>query len=230
MVLFTGRDSGGNGTNYIYYLARILDPTDGTEDGQLQIRGQIAGADTLLTAIGPGMGVGSSATDKGAGTVNAQFGTYSGGHGGIAQCITSTSVANTTLGTILPYDDTIPQNTEGDQVFSQAITPINAGSTIYIDVFLNIGGPSGSPVSCALFVDATASAVAAASTNFINATTMMPLTLRYSVSAASTSSRTYALRAGSSVATDAFLNGHDSSRIFGGVSVSSMTITEVLPQ
>lgn len=230
-VNFQGRDSGGNTISYGRMRGVIVDPTDGSEDGQFVIVCPIAGAQTNVATLGAGLQVGTpTGTDKGVGTVNAAAGLYIAGHGTIAQVVTNTSVANTTLGTILPYDDTIPQSGEGDQIWSQAFTPINASSTIYIDVFLNIGTSSGAAASCALFVDAGANAVAAASVTMPNATSMMPLTLRYSVSAGSTSARTYALRAGASTASDAFLNGHFSSRIFGGVAVSSMTITEVLPQ
>jgi len=228
---FTGKDSGGGTDTYGRIIATIVDQTAASEDGQFVLQTAQAGTLTNCAIFEAGLRMGGAPNggDKGLGTINTK-GLYVEGHGTVAQVVTTTSTANTTLGTILPYDDTIPQNTEGDQVFSQSFTPVNASSTIYIDVFLNVGGPSAGAMSCALFVDSTANAIAAASVVMPNSTSMMPLTLRYSVSAGSTTARTYALRAGNSSATDGFLNGHASSRIFGGVAVSSMTITEVLPQ
>jgi hypothetical protein len=38
------------------------------------------------------------------------------------------------------------------------------------------------------------------------------------------------VRCGNSAASDGFLNGHSTSRLFGGVAVSSLTVTEILPQ
>lgn len=228
---FTGKDSGGGTDTYGRIIAAIVDQTATSEDGQFVLQTAQAGTLTNCAIFESGLRMGGSPTggDKGLGTINAK-GLYVEGHGTIAQQVTTTSTTNKTLGTILPYDDSIPQSGEGDQVFSQSFTPINASSTIYVDVFLNVGGPSTNSMSCALFVDAGANAVAAASVLMPNSTSMMPLTLRYSVSAGSTTARTYSLRAGNSTATDGFLNGHASSRIFGGVAISSMTITEVLPQ
>jgi hypothetical protein len=154
-----------------------------------------------------------------------------GGHGTIAQVVSDTEVTYTTLGTLLPYDNTIPQNTEGDEVLSVAITPINASSILRIRAVLNVGGGSGDVTSAALFVDTTANALAAASMqNASTAAGMYTLYLEHEVTAGSTTARTYKIRAGSDSATDAFLNGNTLGRKFGGVAVSSLTVTEVLPQ
>jgi hypothetical protein len=229
-IIFRGEDDGSAATDYASIQAQITDVTDGTEDCSLYFTTLAAGAATQLAIENGGMrALGFGYANKGQGTLN-MAGVYIGGHGTVAQRVTVTSVTNQTLGTILPYDDSIPQSGEGDEIFTVAITPINASSVLYIDAIVNMGGPSGTAGCIALFVDATAGALAAAATTFANSTDMSTITLRYSVSAASTSARTYKLRGGASGAGDAFLNGHNSSRIFGGVAVSSLTVTEVLPQ
>ena len=69
---FYGRDSAAIYTEYAYALARILDPTNGTEDGQLLLGVQVASAPTNIVSIGPGVQVGTpTGGDKGAGTINA---------------------------------------------------------------------------------------------------------------------------------------------------------------
>jgi hypothetical protein len=230
---FNGEDSAGNTTEYANVTSVIVDPTDTTEDGRLRFVTMAAGSSAARFNVEAGMyGVGATGGDKGAGTVNA-LGVYVNGHGTVAQVVTDTDTANTTLGTILPYDNSIPQNTEGDEVLSVAITPVNASSVLYIDVAVNIGTTSSATEapSCAIFVDSTAGALAAGSAGVMaSSADMSPIYIRHSLSAASTSARTYKVRCGNSAAADAFLNGHSTSRIFGGVAVSSLTVTEVLPQ
>lgn len=79
-LLFSGNDSGGNFTNYIYLRPVILDATDASEDGQLQLRGAVAGSDTAIVIFGPGVQIGSpTGGDKGAGTLNLDNDLYKDG-------------------------------------------------------------------------------------------------------------------------------------------------------
>ena len=121
---FTGKDSGGGTDTYGRIIAAIVDQTAASEDGQFVLQTAQAGTLTNCAIFEAGLRMGGAPTggDKGLGTVNTK-GLYVEGHGTVAQVVTTTSTANTTLGTILQYDDTIPQNTEGDQVFSQSFTP-----------------------------------------------------------------------------------------------------------
>lgn len=231
-LVLRGRDSGANATNFARLRGIILDPTNGSEDGQAIVSVQIGGTETDVLKIGPGAQLGGpTGGDKGAGTLNAAAGLYIAGHGTIAQVVSSTNSSYTTLGTIMPLDDTIPQNTEGVEVLSVAVTPVNANSILRIRANLNVGhGGTAGHIIAALFVDSAANALNAAETFTQNTATTTVLTLQHQVSANSTSARTYKVRAGSSVATDAFLNGDSSGRVFGGVAISSLVIEEVLPQ
>ena len=70
--LMQGRDDGGNLTTYAQWNARISDPTDGSEDGIIDLRTVVAGTLAIRAAIGAGLTVGApTGGDKGAGTVNA---------------------------------------------------------------------------------------------------------------------------------------------------------------
>ena len=51
IIVFTGQDSGGNGTTYAQIRAEASDVTDGTEDGLLSIRTIKAGTDTARINI-----------------------------------------------------------------------------------------------------------------------------------------------------------------------------------
>jgi hypothetical protein len=74
LIRFTGRDSGGNFTNYVSLTARIDDPTDTSEDGSLLIGTRQAGGTgpTTEMTIGAGTQLGApTGGAKGAGTLNA---------------------------------------------------------------------------------------------------------------------------------------------------------------
>lgn len=231
---FDGRDESANQDTYASIEAQILDATGGTEDALLMLKTVVAGTLAARLSVGQGVQVGSpTGGDKGAGTLNLAGDLYYNGaalSSPIAQIVTATNSTYSTLGTILPFDDSIPQNTEGDEVLTATITPKSASSTLRIEVHLNLSAAVASGIiSAAIFVDSTANAINAAAFSVGTTGRMEALRLVHYVSAGSTSARTYKVRAGSSVATDAMLNGDNSSRIFGGVAISSMEITEFLP-
>ena len=126
--------------------------------------------------------------------------------------------------TTIPIDDTIPQNTEGDQYMTLAITPLSAASSLLIEVNALFASTVGI-ISAALFVDSTANALAAA--------TIYPaaygdrLSFTHYVASGSTTARTYKLRAGNHSGTLYFNGTGTGTRQFGGVASSSITITEI---
>jgi len=133
------------------------------------------------------------------------------------------------LGAILPFDDSIPQSGEGEEVLSLTVTPTNAASLLNVRVVVHLGGSVGDNQSAALFVEGTAAALAAASTNLVNSGTVQTIAFEREISASSTTQRVYKVRAGSAVAANGKLNGDNSTRIFGGVMTSTLTVTESLP-
>src|SRR5688572_4808085 len=169
-----------------------------------------------------------------ANSISASIGEFSfvsiGGHGTIAQTVRDTDATYVTASTSLPVDNSIPQITEGDEVLSVAITPVNASSTLEITAVVNIGASTTMNVGIALFVDATAGALHATSQRVEGAVSMSSVPLRHTVSAASTTARTYRIRIGPDAGGSAHLNGDGGGRQFGGVAVSSLTVKEILPQ
>jgi hypothetical protein len=232
-LLFNGRDESANEDTYASVEAQIIDATGATEDGLLLLKTVIAGTLAARLSVGAGLYVGApTGGDKGSGTLNLAGDLYYNGAQittPVAQRVSSTNATYTTCGTIMPFDDTIPQNTEGDEVLTVAITPVSATSTLVIDVHLHIGSTSGQVVGAALFVDTTASAIAASAIGVTSSVGMDSLIIKHTVSAGSTSARTYKVRVGSADATDAKLNGDASARVFGGMTISSITVTEYLP-
>lgn len=144
----------------------------------------------------------------------------------IAQRVSTLTGAVLTGATTLPADDTIPQNTEGDQYMSLAITPKNSANILVIDVMFSGANSAGTGYfGVALFQDSTASALAA-SLDTLGANHGRMIKLRHIMTAGTTSATTFKVRAGNSTAGTTTFNGVSSGRIYGGIMASSISITE----
>lgn len=147
------------------------------------------------------------------------------------QLVSSLTGAVATGTTQVPFDDSIPQNTEGDQYMSLAITPLRSTSKLEIDV---IGHFAHSVATVgfimALFQDSTAAALAAAFSVVGVTAGGQPgqLKLQHVMTAGTTSSTTFKVRAGSANAGTTTFNGAGGARTMGGVAASGIKIRETL--
>ncbi|MBM4438745.1 MAG: hypothetical protein FJ029_16295 [Actinobacteria bacterium] len=151
-----------------------------------------------------------------------------GAGGKVKQMVSTVTGAVATGTTQIPQDDTIPQNTEGDEYMTLAITPVSATSNLKIQVTAHFAVNGGANVAMALFVDSTANALAVAA-HESGAVSGAPIhaTLTHVVASASTSARTYKVRAGPNGGVTVTFNGAGGARLFGGVYTSSIVITEI---
>lgn len=131
--------------------------------------------------------------------------------------------------TVMPFDDTIPQNTEGDQYMTLGITPTSATNKLEIEVVINLAfGNSATNTTAALFQSGSAGALAAvAAEASTNNNCMTNLKLTYTMLAGSTSPLTFNVRAGNSAAGTTTFNGETGARRLGGVMASSIVIREI---
>jgi len=137
---------------------------------------------------------------------------------------TGTAASGTTT---TPLDDSIPQNTEGTEFMTLAVTPTSATNRLKIDVVF-LGHSSSSVVmAAALFQDTTASALAVGKTEH-GADQDRTIGFSHNMSAGTTSATTFKVRAGGNNAGTTAINGR-SARIYGGTLASSITITEYTP-
>ena len=148
--------------------------------------------------------------------------------GEVVQVVNFQTGATSTGNTIIPVDNTIPQNTEGDEYMTLAITPTSATNNLKIDIVANYTDTGGNNSSAALFQDSTADALAAqfkSQAAAVNRGRVFSFT-HFMVSG-TTSSTTFKLRIGPDDGSTVTFNGASGAGIFGGVIASSITITEI---
>ena len=146
--------------------------------------------------------------------------------GSVIQVLNNLVTASSSSATTIPEDNTIPQNTEGFQVLSKAITPNNSSNLLLI--IANIAAYSSSTSirpTAALFQDSTANALNVAKGSAAGSIDGSLVLIHY-MTAGTTSSTTFAIRIGGGDAGTTTFNGRAAGRIYGGVMASSITITE----
>ena len=147
----------------------------------------------------------------------------------MVQYVYTSLTTHQTNNTTIPFDDTIPQNTEGTEVLTLAITPTKATVLLKIEyvTIVDFGAYQGFTVG--LFQDTTANALCATCiTNGAQGCTFT-IPLIYNMVAGTTSATTFKIRVGSSSGNTWNLNSATlGTRIFGGVAGTTLSITEYL--
>lgn len=137
------------------------------------------------------------------------------------------SVAVDTTATAIPFDDSIPQNSEGEEEYSVDITPNSATNKLRIDVSGFVEGSVANEHVClALFQDSTAGALACGFHSVGGSGEINPISFTHYMDAGTTSSTTFKVNYGTSSGT-ATINGAGGNRKGGGVLVSSIVVTEI---
>lgn len=124
--------------------------------------------------------------------------------------------------TVFPIDDTIPQNTEGEEIITVTITPKSASNRLRIEANISTAHISGTG-AFALFKDADADAIAVTYTP----TTYILRDLTHEMAAGTTSAITFKLRAGPAAGGTIYLNGSASARYFGGIAAVRLRVEEI---
>lgn len=148
--------------------------------------------------------------------------------GNILQVVNFQTGAVATGTTTIPADDTIPQNTEGNEYMTLAITPTSATSKLLICAEVTATHSAASAVVVvSLFQDSTANALASTWGTQSGSGGAQALSLTHYMTAGTTSSTTFKVRAGSNSAGTTTFNGAATVRYFGGSMSSNITIMEI---
>ena len=128
--------------------------------------------------------------------------------------------------TAVPYDDTIPQNTEGDQYMTQAITPTSAANILIIDHLGTYANNTGAKGAVSLYQDTTADALMSQG-RYLATNEENNMRLYHKMVAGTASATTFKIRMGATSGTNT-LNGSAAARKFGGVNYSVLEVKEIM--
>lgn len=128
--------------------------------------------------------------------------------------------------TVMPMDDTIPQITEGDEFMTITITPKSATNILVVEGVFFGSNSTANDTSVALFQDATANALMAVGEYNATSTARLAIPFSHTMTAGTTSSTTFRVRAGSGTAATVTFNGAIGTRRFSTTPKSFIKVTE----
>lgn len=148
-------------------------------------------------------------------------------NGSVVQAVNTTTSAVATGTTTTPFDDSIPQSSEGDEYMSLAITPKSTTNVLVIRV---VGFFSNSAANqrftMALHQDSAADALSVGHVTEAVATGVNSIVLQHAMAAGTTSATTFKIRCGCNNAGTTTFNGESGARRFGAINKSSIVILE----
>lgn len=146
--------------------------------------------------------------------------------GSIIKISYAEQAAVVTCSTAMPYDNSIPQNTEGNEVVTVSHTPSNASNILHFRARA-AGGVSGAgQLIGAIFTDSVADAVKMARGSYATTNETAAVEVRGKMVAGGTSPITFKLRVGLDSNT-IYINGNGSgTRVGGGVDAAHIEVWE----
>ena len=214
-----GIDTVGSGSTITFNFDVTEQPTIATSVGTDS--GTATPATNALNIVGAG-GVTVSATGD---TV-----TVTGSSGGaLVQQVRNSKSTVQEISESIPFDDTIPQNDEGDEVLTVTITPTSASSVLVIEATSMSTMDENLYMTMALFRDSTADAIAATLVQRAEVPSGRQGgngMIRHYESAGSTSATTFKVRMGVNTSNDSTVNGDNGNRRYGGVASTTLFVTE----
>lgn len=151
--------------------------------------------------------------------------------GTIVQVVNIQTGALSTGTTVVPIDDSIPQNNEGNEYMTLSITPKSSTNKLKIEIIAHLSNQAAAPwwMVAALFQDSTSNSLACGTSVGSHADATVEVRFTHIMTAGTTSSTTFKVRAGANGVGTTTFNGRIGARLYGGSLASSITITEFIP-
>jgi hypothetical protein len=216
-----GLDTGARANSTLYHIFQIVKNSDNTSDilySTSRTAPAVPSGYTLVAWVG-------SIRTNASGNIDQNYLAEKTEYGQISFYKNSTYSSGSTL---LPIDNTIPQNSEGDQYLSIDFIPLSSKSTLEININATLGFSSTGTITMALFQDSGANAICVKPAGFISSSgAMIGAFMQHIFKSTSTSLTTFKFRAGNVNAGTTYFNGNGSA-LFGGTLFSSITIKEFI--
>lgn len=148
--------------------------------------------------------------------------------GDVVQVQRTDDGAAATGSTGISFDDSVPQNTEGDQFLSQAITVQAAPNVLQTRSEVMLAVSNQTVVTMALFRDSTAAALTACGELPAAANNPFVLQLHHAAKAGAAAATTMKVRLGRNSSGTVTLNGAGGGRSLGGASNSYIEVSEIV--
>lgn len=130
--------------------------------------------------------------------------------GAVLQVVYNSSTSEFTLNNQIPFDNTTPQSSEGDEILTQSITPNSASNLLEIEVSMSFISGSSEEMVAFIVQDSNTNALITATQDSLGGG-VGSFCFKYFMTAGTTSSTTFKLRAGTRDTSTAYIN-----RYFGG--------------
>ena len=130
--------------------------------------------------------------------------------------------------TTVPDDDTAPQNDEGVEMMTLAITPKATNNRLLINAQAMWSHSATGMMAMSLFQDSIAAALTTAVHRHSATNTLYSTTLFWEMAAGTTSATTFKIRMGSNASGNMNMNG-TTGRLYGAILCSHITIMELEP-
>jgi len=149
--------------------------------------------------------------------------------GKVVQVVYTLSTAETSGTTVVVYDDTPQTITEGNEFLTRTITPTDSSNILYVEGTINLGqsNTGGIVIITSLFRDAVTNALGTWGLLVDANTVMSAVPYHYVMVAGTTSEITFRMRSGSNSAGTHYMNRGGSASLWGGLSTSTMIVTEI---
>lgn len=145
----------------------------------------------------------------------------------IVQVVNYQTGAMSTGTTAIPFDNTIPEITEGDRYMALTINPTSSTNKLRIDVVWYGANTNVDGFTVALFEGVGPDAIACGVRyNSAPASLLTPITFTHYMTAGTTSPATFTVRAGGNTGATTTFNGQAGNAYCNGLIKSSITITE----
>lgn len=155
-------------------------------------------------------------------------GVLSVGAGGVVKSAYGEYTSNALLTTQIPVDDSIPQNTQGAEIITAAITPSSSSNKLRIRFQGFFSASTAASLTAAFFQDSTAAALNATVTTTSGANVQTAIVLEHEVTAGTTSATTIKVRVGPAAGgVDVRMNGTSAARLFGGIARATLVVEEI---